>query len=641
MQAKIAPCARAPSCYEFLVRSTAVALVQAALLLAPTVASATVVSIKDFNPQQPVRLGSIHFEGNEALGDRALREALLTRPRRWFAVWREHPPLEPFTLRADLKRLHALYRSRGYYRAEVSGTVTVRPGSDLADVTFTIEEHEPIIVQSIDLEVMDTPLSPIERRELHTEVALAMGDVFDEERYDRGRTALLAWFRQRGWARVVVEKAARVDVRDDTATVRYTVDPGPQSVFGTVTVTGVEEVDPELVRREVAFRPGEPFRQSLLDKTRKRIDNLRLFSSVRLIEDDSRDATVDIEIAVAETERREIRLGLGYDTLAGIRGTVGWGDFNFFGGGRQLAVSARVSRIFRSISADLLQPHFPGDTSRLRVLFLQEQTSLDPFDLLETKLLPRLEWSVTPRLQTYAFYRVSLDLLSNVERAVQLALPDAVPDTSVVSGLGFGIDWNATDDLVSPTRGGIARFNLEPVGMVLGGDVNLLRTVWEGRYYQPLIGRLGAAGRFRIGSQTPTAGSSDIPLFERFYAGGIGSVRGYALRRVGPLASDVLGGAKCTFLDCDQPLGGRSLLEFSLELRHPITKSFDLAAFVDSGLVSLASWNFPLRDLQYGAGLGVRYRSVIGPLRVDLGFPFNRRGDDAAWQVYFAVGDTF
>ncbi len=80
---------------------------------------------------------------------------------------------------------------------------------------------------------------------------------------------------------------------------------------------------------------------------------------------------------------------------------------------------------------------------------LHEQTSLDPFDLRETKLLPRIEWSVTPRLQTYAFYRASVDLLSNVERAVRIALPDAAPDTSVVSGLGFGIDLNATDDLVN------------------------------------------------------------------------------------------------------------------------------------------------------------------------------------------------
>ena len=118
-------------------------------------------------------------------------------------------------------------------------------------------------------------------------------------------------------------------------------------------------------------------------------------------------------------------------------------------------------------------------------------------------------------------------------------------------------------------------------------------------------------------------------------------MRGYARRRVGPLASDVVPPSKCTFLDCDHPLGGRSVVELSTELRHPVTSAIDIAGFVDAGQVSLDSWDFPFDDLQYGIGLGVRYRSVVGPLRVDLGFPLERRGDDAAWQVYFAVGDTF
>ncbi len=620
------------------VRSAVAALVPVALLLAPLALLAA--SLDDLDATRPLRLGAVRFEGNQAIAARALREAFLMRPRRWFAVWREHPAFDPSMLRTDLRRVQALYRSRGFYHAVVAADLAT-PRGDLVDVTVKIDEGAPIVVQRIDLAVEGDVLTPEQERQLHADLPLAPGDVFDEDRYIRGRTTLLAWFRQRGWARVVVERAARVDVRDDTATVRYTVDPGPLCVFGTVTVTGLDDVAPQVVRREVAFRPGEPFRQSLLDKTRQQIDALRLFRSVRLVEDDSREDTVNVEIAVAEMESREIRLGLGYDTVDGIRGTIGWRDYDFRGGGRQLGVSARVSQIARNITADFLQPHFPSQTSRVRVLFLQEQTSLDPFDLLETKLLPRIEWSVTPRLATYAFYRASIDLLSNVKRAVQVALPDADPDTSVVSGLGFGIDLNGTDDLVNPTRGGVARVSIEPVGMVLGGDVDLLRTIWEGRLYVPLVGRLGTASRFRLGSQAPTAGSTDIPLFERFYAGGIGSVRGYSRRRVGPLARDRLGGAKCTFLDCDQPLGGRSLIELSAELRHPITERFDLAGFVDAGQVSLASWDFPMRDLQYGAGIGVRFRSVIGPLRVDLAFPFDRRGDDASWQVYLAVGDTF
>ena len=475
-----------------------------------------------------------------------------------------------------------------------------------------------------------------------------LGDVFQEDRYERGRSVLRDWFRQRGYARVIVEKSARVDVRDDTATVRYRVDPGPSAVFGPVTISGLDTVDEAVVRREVAFKSGEPFRQSLLDKTRKNIDALHLFRSVRLVEDSSRDAAVAVDIAVAEAERHEVKLGVGYETEEGIRGTAGWRDYSFLGGARQLGVSVRISQLYRTIAADFLQPHFPSQTSRVRLIFLQEQTQDTTYTLNETRVMPRLEWEITPRLTTYTFYRASLNLLpqGDIKTSVRKALPEAHPSSSVTSGLGVGLDLNETDDLVNPTRGGIARFSVEPVGGELGGDVDLVRVIGEGRVYVPLPFRFGAAGRTRFGSQDETNGGAQIPIFERFYAGGIGSVRGYARRRVGPLASQLLPLSVCNahgknFVDCDQPVGGKSLVEMSAELRHPVTDTIDVIGFLDAGQVSLRSWDFPLGDMQYGIGLGARYRSVIGPLRVDLGFPLDRRGGDSTWQVYLAVGDTF
>ncbi len=610
----------------------------AVVLLASPAARA--VALESLDPHAPLRLGSVTFEGNHEVGTSALRDTLLTRPRRWFALWQERPAFDPYTFRTDLDRVRALYRSRGFYHAVVTDDVQVRDG-DLADVTVTIEEGAPVTVTDVELTIDGLTLPPDDERRLRGDLPLAPGDVFEEERYERGRTMLHGWFRQRGYARVAVDKKARVDVRDDTATVRYHVDPGPPSVFGDVTITGLTEVDEAVVRREIAFQPGEPFRQSLLDKTRKNLDGLRLFRSVRLAEDETGAERVDVTIQLAEGERHEVRIGAGYETEEGVRGLAGWRDYNFLGGARQLGFTLRISQLFRTIAVDFLQPHFPSQTSRLRLVFLQEQTDDDPYDLLETKVLPRLEWDVTPHLTTYAFYRAALDVMSGVPRAVRLALPAADPRTSVVSGFGFGLDLNGTDSLVNPTRGGIARFSIEPVGMALGGDVSLVRAIWEGRLYTPLPYRFRGAGRMRLGGQEPTGSSTQIPLFERFYAGGINSVRGYARRRVGPLASDLTPPSKCTFLDCDHPLGGRSIVELSTELRHPITDQIDIAGFVDAGQVSLDSWDFPFDDLQYGVGLGLRYKSVIGPLRVDLGFPLERRGDDASWQIYFAVGDTF
>src|SRR5262249_42873332 len=211
-------------------------------------------------------------------------------------------------------------------------------------------------------------------------------------------------------------------------------------------------------------------------------------------------------------------------------------------------LSRPVPNLHPHLDEDFLHPLSQSQTSRVRLIFLQEQTVETTYNLLETKMLPRLEWDVTPRLTTYAFYRASLDLLSNVKPAIRLALSgpnqdQSRPSRAVISGLGFGVDWNGTDDLVNPTRGEIGRFSVDPVGV--GGDVLFLRLIGEGRLYGPLLEQFGAAGRLRLGSMEPIDGSVQIPLYERFYAGGIGSVRGYARHRVGPLASSLLTTSQC------------------------------------------------------------------------------------------------
>jgi outer membrane protein insertion porin family/translocation and assembly module TamA len=631
---------------RFGARCGVLALALAALLLAPRAARA--IPLDALDTQRAWRLGKLRFEGNRQVSSRALRDALVTRPRRWFVLWQQRPLFDPYTFRTDLGRIRALYRSHGFYHAVVTSSVEVPEKGDVVNVTVSIEEGTPIRVTDVDLDVEGTTLAADEETVLRRLLPLEPGDIFEEDRYERGRSVLRDWFRQKGYARVTVEKSARVDVRDDTATVRYRVDPGPPSVFGPVTISGLDQVDADVVRREVTFKEGEPFQQSLLDKTRKNIDALHLFRSVRLVEDSSREAVVAINIAVAEAERHEVKLGVGYETEEGIRGTAGWRDYSFLGGARQLGVSVRISQLYRTIAADFLQPHFPSQTSRVRLIFVQEQTQDTTYTLNETRVVPRLEWEITPRLTSYAFYRASLNLLpqGDIKTSVRKALPQAHPSRSVTSGLGFGVDLNETDDLVNPTRGGIARFSVEPVGAALGGDVDLYRVIAEGRLYVPLPFSFGAAGRTRFGSEDETNGSAQIPLFERFYAGGISSVRGYSRRRVGPLASQLLPLSVCNahgknFIDCDEPVGGKSLVEVSAELRRPVTDTIDVIGFLDAGQVSLRSWNFPVDDLQYGLGVGARYRSVIGPLRVDLGFPLDKRGDDSWWQVYLAVGDTF
>ena len=569
----------------------------------------------------------VAVRGNDEVSARSIAAVMVTQDRPWYTPWRPRPPFDPVTFRTDVERVRTLYRSRGYYRARVEYDIELPAEGTAVDVVLYVDEGPRVMVARVDVEFVDARLPEEDERTLLARLPVEVGAPFTQDAYERAQSALRTSFRQQSYARVSVTRHATVDVEQGTADVAYTVRSGAPCVFGPITIAGTRLVDPPVVERELAFRPGDQFRESRLTESRSNLLELSLFQTIRFEEGDG-TGEVPITVRVTELPPRAIQFGAGYDTFEGFRGLAGWRHYNFLGGARQLGFTASVSTIERSILADFLQPHWPVHATRARLLFAQQQEDEDTYNLLRTRGSPRLEWQVTPRISTYAAYRAEYDRLRDVPGAVRRALPDAAPRDSVLSGMGFGTDWNATDDLLNPGRGFVLAASVEPVGAIFGGDIDFVRVIGQGRVYQPLgAGFLGAA-RLRLGTAEPIASSRDIPLFERFYAGGINSVRGYGRRRVGPLVDD-------------DPIGGRSLVETSVELRHPITTVLDGAVFVDAGQVSLETLDFPWDDLEYGSGVAVRYRSPVGPVGLELGFPFDPPPGDRHWQVYLSVGQVF
>jgi outer membrane protein assembly complex protein YaeT len=593
--------------------------------LAPIAARA--VQVDALETGREWRLRSLRFEGNQAVKDADLREPLATTERTWFALWRDYPEFDPIAFEADLDRVRALYRGLGYYHARVEHDIELPAEGDEITAVVYIEEGPPVYVVDVHVDLAGATLPEAERTRLLEDLPVARTRVFTEEAYNRAYAYLRTYYREHGYARVEVTKTATVDVASNEARLVYRVTSGPPCVFGDTSVDGNVDVDTEVVRRELAYDPGDAFKQSLIERTRTNLVALRLFRSVQIDEERGRDDRVDLHVHVVEQPPREIRLGVGYDTEEQARLLASWRNYNDHAGARQLGFTARVSFIKRTIAADFLQPHFPGQQNRTRLLLSEEQEEEDAFTLDRSRFSPRLEWQATPQVTGFAFYRVEYDVLTSVSEAIKKDFPGIAPHTGILSGLGTGAEWNTTDDLLDPTRGWTVRGTVEPVGGVLGGNFTFLRVITEGRFYTPLVARFLGAARVRVGSADPL-GSGEIPLFERFYAGGVNSVRGYGRWRIGPLVND-------------EPVGGRSIVEASIELRHPITETIGAAVFVDAGQVSVKSWDFPFGDLRYGSGFGVRYKSPVGPIAVDLGFPVEPPPGDAHWQVSVSVGAGF
>jgi outer membrane translocation and assembly module TamA len=169
----------------------------------------------------------------------------------------------------------------------------------------------------------------------------------------------------------------------------------------------------------------------------------------------------------------------------------------------------------------------------------------------------------------------------------------------------------------------------DQAGKLWGGDFRFYKITAEGKKYHLLGWQTVLAGRLKIGIADTFGSRTNIPLYERFYAGGEKSVRGYGRRKLGPLNAS------------GDPLGGLSLIEGSVELRRPLWQALGGAVFLDFGQVSLDPLDLPVDDLKFAAGVGVSYTTPIGPLRFDIGFPFDPPQGEQAWQIHFSIGQFF
>lgn len=598
----------------------------AALLAASPAAG---VSIDQLDPGRDWRIDRLRLRGNDAVSARAIRAEMLTRARPWYVVWRRRPVFDPGTFAADLERLRLLYRRRGYYHTRIAHDVESEPDDGRVRVTVSIDEGPPVRVAVVNVAFGGELPAPDAERALRGSLPLAAGAIFTESAYTASVAYVRRYYRERGYAQVRVDKRARVDLGHDTAEVAYQVGSGPPCVFGDVRdveIHGVESVDEGVVRREVAFESGAAFDERLVERTRRNLEALKLFSAIDIAEE-PREGRIDLRIAVKERPPREVRVGVGFDTEELVRGSAAWTHYNLLGGARQLQVSARLSVIHQTLAAGFLQPHFPLHAGRTNLLFSEGRQEEEPFTLDRTRVSPRIDWQVTSHLTAFVFHRFEYDVLLEVNRRIETSFPGIDPGDGFLSGAGVGAQWSALDNDLDPTTGWATTAAVESVGGLLGGDYSFLRTTWEGRAYRGLLGRLRGAARLRLGAADPVGSSREIPIFERFFSGGINSVRGYGRWRVGRIFGD--------------PVGGRTRVEFTVELRHPITDRLSGVAFVDGGQVSVRSYVFPFDEMQYGAGAGLRYASPVGPIGLDLGFPTDAPEDDPRWRVHVSLGAAF
>jgi len=610
---------------RFEVKQIFLALAVALVLFPVSAIRAVAMTADDLRIDTQWKLVRLIIKGNKALAESELTKTMQTKARPPYLFWREFPDFDPDAFKSDIERLQRLYHSRGYYHSKV--TYDLETKGALVDAIVTIKEGPQTSVSVVEVLVNGRPADP----EVVAMVPLAKGSPFTEAAYQSGESAVRGYFLDRGHGRAKVERSAEVDTHLNLARIHYKAESGPLTFFGETTIVGSHDVEPYIVAREIAYKPGELFSPKKIADSRKKILGLSLFSAVDFTPDlDAKDQSVlPITVRVTEKPPHDIKLGGGYGTQDEFRVSAQWADHNFIGDAREITFMAQYSTIESAGEVKLLQRHFPSlDQDVLIDAKLNYETER-PFDLAAVQVLPLLQEHFSSTLSGSAGFRTEWFKVTDVDPAAVREI-GGVRSDGILLGPTAQVSWNTTENPLNPTQGAITTVNAEQAGSIWGGQANFYEFTGEVRKYTSIGWDTVFANRLKLGFADAIGPTSEgVPIFERFYSGGPGSVRGYGRWDIGPRSVD------------NVPLGGLSLLEGAFELRRPLFDGLAGALFVDFGDVSVRKFHPPVTDLKFGSGPALMYNTPVGPVRLDLGLPFQKPRRDQAWQIYFSIGQYF
>jgi len=595
----------------------------------------------------------------------------------------EYEVFDRYVLERDLERVERYYRAKGYYDARARVARVYASGKHVR-VEIVLEEGHPVLVGRVDVHGLEALSPSLRAKaEDFARRRMRLQKPLEEERLHAVEQEIARLLGDEGYAWVKVKGSADVDLPHRVASVGFWIEPGKPARLGAVRIEGLEKIPEGPVRRALNLKPGEPYSLSDLEAARQAVLDLGVFSAVTIEPDLPPDAgepdVMPLLVKVEVTKLRSVHLGGGVeiDSLKSeIHATAGWEDRNFLGGFRRFQVEAVPGVVlYPTHLPNLKAPRRLLPEGRLRAEFRQPG-----FLEARTTGVLRGQFSIYPLLLSaelppgspiigYRELRGSVGLERNIQK-LNLSLTQNVQnnapftyagplDPDLVSVLAsypeLFADLELTDSRVSPHSGVSLRNTFQVAG--LGGDARDVKIVPDVRGYIPLGRKVTLALRASVGllfpanygqtvepnSMTRTPGDatrqewvrdSELMFLRGLFSGGPGSDRGYGLREIGPhglvpfYAPGVTGtqaGSTCTNVPteqsaCDLPLGGFTQWESSVEVRYPISGPFSGVVFVDGADVAPRKLVFRFDRPHLSAGVGFRYDTPIGPVRLDAGY---------------------
>ncbi len=579
-----------------------------------------------FVPNHKVTVSYVRFKGNRFVPDREMLAVLQIQPRAFSA----EAPYSAALLEEDVKSLKSLYESYGYLNARITPLVEPVDKKRKVGITYLCEEGPLSRIRSLAIRGNSAWTAD----DLMSRIRLAPGKPYSPALAEKDRQSLLAAYNDRGylWAQVAVRGGSPDE--DHAYPLEFQIQEGIQSVVERILVLGNEKTRSSVIRNKIRLRENEPLSLEKMLQTQQALYGLGGFDQVRVAQRNT-DASApfqDVVIRLQESKRFTVRYGLGYQERERVRGTLEFTHVNLLGLARRAQVRIRGSSMEQQALLSLQQPQFrdvPVDSYLTFSAGRKKEVSFD-----SRRFSASYQFS-------HPFTDHSWGMLRYNFRNVRILNPQ-IPESSLgrensprnFSTFSAAFVKDSRDEFLDPTKGFFSSTDLGFTPRFLSSQ-SFVTFFSQNSYYRRLPKAFQLAASLRLGAGRSLEKGPDLPLSERFFAGGSSSIRGFDTDYAGPLDPST-----------NKPLGGNALFVGSMEIRFPVFRFIHFAGFYDTGNVFRTLSDMGLKGFSHTLGGGLRIKTPFGPLRADYGYNMNlspdltRRGLNPG-HLFVTVGPPF
>ncbi len=585
-----------------------------------------VIFIIDEGPKCYVK--KLRFHGNDNFRSWSLRRKIQTKTYSFFLSWiTDAGILKKDQLENDAKLLKSFYLSKGYVQARISKPkITLDDNRKWIYLDFDIEEGEIFTMGKV--EVVDPDSKPELTNSLLKILKGKSGKTFSNLNLQADIETLSTFFADRGHAYVDIDPHTSINPEKLEIDVAYHINRGIKFLFGRININGNTKTRDKVIRRELRFSEGDLFSGSALKRSRERLNNTQFFSEADIQTIQNDDETIDVNVKVVEGSTGAFSVGLGYSTVDSIIAITSISQKNWLGKGLDATFNVELSGTRQFYNIGVTDPYFLDTNMSSGINIYNEEYEYDAYYTLQQGIRVSVGKPIDEYTSWSAGYRWEKVEIFDITSTASSYIWDE-EGIATTSQVYLSLIRDKRDNYLFPTRGYRVKGTVVFAGGPLGFDNDFYKVILEGHKFYPfkwssafhLWGRLGYADGY---------GGQELPLYERFYVGDLKTVRGFDFGEAGPEDEngDVIGGTKEFIL--------------SAEWIFPLIKNMGIKGviFYDAGKAFDDDENLSF-DLRHSVGFGIRWKSPMGPLRIEWGFNLAPEDDEKSSVWDFSIGTFF